>query len=207
MLAQRLHKCLISQMQASRTAEVIYTKGGTAQVMGSHPSQKLPQQQLKDTSFGSESLGKERLLPAQTAYNKKPQERAHSTNPNNELRNQPAETTSDSFASLDGVSLWDSHPQPHGDSPLQQHSPLAQLSLSCRLPAAKWKSVQNTPGPNTAHWGSNESVSLFKIRHCYSHIPKAFQINIQGSEEYLNPKGERGTKHVIHEREKLGACM
>lgn len=30
---------------------------------------------------------------------------------------------------------------------------------------------------------------------------------MQGSEEYLNPKRERGTKPVIHEREKLGACV
>lgn len=106
-----------------------------------------------------------------------------------------------------GCPLWDSHPQPHRDSPLEQRSPLAQLSHSCGLPAAKWISEQNTTGPNTAHWGSNESISLLKIRHCCSHIPKAFQINIQGREEYLNPKGEGGTKHVIHEREKLGACV
>lgn len=197
----------MSQVQVSRTAEVVYTKGGTAQVMGSHPSQKLPYQQLKDTSFGNESLGKEWLLPARTACNKKPQERVHPTNPNNELRNQPTETTSDYLASLNGVSLWDSHPQPHRDSPLEQRSPLAQLSHSCGLPAAKWISEQNTTGPNTAHWGSSESISLLKIRHCCSHIPKAFQINIQGREEYLNPKGEGGTKHVIHEREKLGACV
>lgn len=104
MLAQCLHKCLISLMQVSRTAEAIYTKGGKTQVMGSHPSQKLPQQQLKDSSFGNESPGKERLLPAQTAYNKKPQQRAHSTNPKNELGNQPAETTSDYSAPLNG---WD----------------------------------------------------------------------------------------------------
>lgn len=95
----------MSQVQVSRTAEVVYTKGGTAQVMGSHPSQKLPCQQLKDTSFGNESPGNEWLLPAQTACNKKPQERVHPTNPNNELRNQPTETTSDYFASLNGVSL------------------------------------------------------------------------------------------------------
>lgn len=44
---------------------------------------------------------------------------------------------------------------------------------------------------STIHRGSERNISLFKIRYCYSCISKSFQINMQGSAEYLNPKGER----------------
>lgn len=50
--------------------------------------------------------------------------------------------------------------------------------------------IAKTHQVGTAHRSSSVSISPFKIRYCYSHISKAFQINMQGSVEYLNPKGE-----------------
>lgn len=82
----------------------------------------------------------------------------------------------------------------------------AEFYLLQQVSRCKMKNLLNPAGPGAVGRGSDASVNPSEIRYCYSHISKAFQINMQGSAEYLNPEGERGTKHVIHEREKLGAC-
>lgn len=84
------------------------------------------------------------------------------------------------------------------DSP-QQHcdgSALGYTSTGWILPISAGSQLQNdefskTFQASTIHRGNDKIISLFKTRYCYSHISKSFQINMQGSAEYLNPKEER----------------